>query len=142
MKIKSVITHDKLPSDHCGISIVRSMNIKKAEETYINVRNLNNCKDMNEKVIQHEKYFNALSTSKVNEGCENIINIVKEVFNKTAPIKKIKLVNKLKVANNNIIKEAISVWDKAYKEYKNNKTNENKLKLKNIKYKTAKLIKN
>ena len=44
--------------------------------------------------------------------------------------------------NSKLIKETIKAWNTAYKEYKNNKTLENKINLKNIKYKTTNTIKN
>ena len=89
-KIKNVKTYEELPSDHHGISLTRSMKIKKSEETYLNIRNLKNYEnvDMDSKVINHPNYFSTLMTDNVNEACENIINIVNDVLKNVAPIKK------------------------------------------------------
>ena len=107
-KIKTVVTHDNLPSDHKGVSAVRSMNIKKAEEPYLKSRNLKKCEDfdMNNKIVNHDKYLSTLTTKNVDICCKNIIEIVNDVFDEVAPISKIKI-NNNKINTSKEVKEAI-----------------------------------
>ena len=95
---------------------------------------------MDSKILNHEKYLATLITKDVDECCNNIIEIVNDVFDEVAPTHKIKI-NNYKTKGNKNIKEAIKIRYKAYNKYKNNITNENKLEFKNLKYSTDKLIK-
>jgi hypothetical protein len=105
--------------------------------------NLKNCENgpMNSKVLNHNIYLATLTSDDIDETCDNIIEIVNNVFNEVAPIKKIKI-NNSNSTYNKVTKEAINERNEAYKTMKANNTVENKLNFKNIKYKTKKIIMN
>ena len=95
---------------------------------------------MDLRIMNHPKYLATLVTQNVDDSCKNTIEIINDVFEDIAPVKQIKInQNKTKISND--IKEVIKQRDKAYKNLKANKTLENKVEFKNLKYTVQKMIK-
>ena len=128
-------------SDHQLIFATRKM--KRMEEKLIITRNWNkiNVENIDNDILNHKLFKQTLLENSSNKISENIVQIMNEVYDSYAPLKKRKIKAKENLTNDPIVKEAINNRDRAYKTMKRTKTHESELNFKNIKTNTRLLIK-
>ena len=141
-KVKSVSQKNDSQSDHSVLTFNRQMKVIQSEELYIKTRKLSNLdtNELNSKIFSHELYYKSLYCNNPNEISDNIIQMVNDIYDEVAPMKKIKIDNNIKFSNNKYTKEAINQRDKAYKLMKRTNLPEDKVNFKNIKITTKRII--
>ena len=142
-KIEEIKIEDDTNSDHSMIIVKRRMKINNIEETVIITRKYKdiNYDEINENILNNENYNNLLTETDTDVIANQLIQFINNEMDNQSKERKVKIKEK-KV--NKYTKETIDLIDRKniiYKEWKENKTIENKNNLKNIKQ-LIKTIKN